>query len=203
MTTALALLDKGIDVEVYEQAPRPREIGAGLQIGANGSRVLTRLGLGPQLKRLGAAMNAVRMFDLRTDRAIHALPADPRDASAEAMTARYNGTFYQVHRPDLLGMLIDAVPEGVARLGEPVDFVDNDRGVIVNFESGHQACADLLIGADGIHPMVRRQMLGDDDPDFSHIVAWRALVPRERVADLNLARDCYVWLAPGRSAVAY
>jgi salicylate hydroxylase len=204
LTTALALLDKGIDVELYEQAPELREIGAGLQIGANGSRILARLGLGPQLERLGVPINAIRMFDLRTDRAIHAVPADAAEATSEAMTARYNGTFYQVHRPDLLGMLIDAVPPGVARLGQKaVAFVDDGDGVTVNFESGRQTHGDLLIGADGIHSMVRRQLLGDDEPDFSRIVAWRALIPREKVAHLNLSRDCYVWLAPNRSAVAY
>jgi salicylate hydroxylase len=204
LTTALALLGHGIDVEVYEQAPELREIGAGLQISANGSRVLTRLGLGPQLRRLGVAVNAIRMFDLRTDRVLHAVPPGPVEASSEAMTTRYNGPLYQLHRPDLLGMLIDAVPAGVARLGETaVDFVDDGEGVCVHFESGHQAWGDLLVGADGIHSMVRRQMLGDDEPDFSHIVAWRALVPRDRVAHLNLARDCFVWLGPSRSAVAY
>ena len=61
LTTALSLLDKGIQVEVYEQAAELKEIGAGLQIGANGSRVLTRLGLGPDLERLGVAIHAIEM----------------------------------------------------------------------------------------------------------------------------------------------
>ena len=53
LTAALSLLDRGIGVEVYEQAPALTEIGAGLQIGANASRVLARLGLGEQLDQLG------------------------------------------------------------------------------------------------------------------------------------------------------
>ena len=204
LTTALALLDKGIQVEVYERAHELREIGAGLQIGANGSRVLVRLGLGPQLTRLGVAINAIDMRDLRTDRPIHSVPADRSAATAEAMTARYGGTFYQVHRPDLLGMLSEAVPEGVTRLGEEaVDFADDGAGVSVSFQSGHQTRGDVLIGADGIHSMVRRQMHGGQEPDFSHTVAWRALVEREKVANLNLPQDCHVWLGPSRSAVVY
>jgi salicylate hydroxylase len=204
LTTALTLLAQGFEVEVYEQAPELREIGAGLQIGANGARVLARLGLGPQLERLGVAINVIDIRDLRTDRLIHSTPAHRSKGTSEAMTARYNGTFYQVHRPDLLGMLADAVPRDVTRLGEKaVGYVDDGAGVTVKFQSGIQTRGDVLIGADGIHSMVRRQMLGNDEPDFSHIVAWRALIPRQNVAHLNLGRDCYVWLGPGRSAVVY
>jgi salicylate hydroxylase len=204
LTTALALRDKGIEVEVYEQASELREIGAGLQIGANGSRVLARLGLGAELERLGVAINVIDIRDLRTDRLIHSTPADRSKGTSEAMTARYKGTFYQLHRPDLLGMLAAALPSGIARLGEKaVSYVDDGDGVTVQFQSGHMTRGDVLIGADGIHSMVRRQMHGDDQPEFSHIVAWRALVPREKLAHLNLARDCHVWLGPGRSAVTY
>src|ERR1700752_1570524 len=74
LTAALSLLDRGIGVEVYEQAPALTEIGAGLQIGANASRVLARLGLGEQLDRLGVAIRALDMRDLRTDRPIHSMP---------------------------------------------------------------------------------------------------------------------------------
>ena len=204
LTAALSLLDRGIGVEVYEQAPALTEIGAGLQIGANASRVLARLGLGEQLDQLGVAIQALDMRDLRTDRPIHSMPADRSLASADAMTSRHNGTFYQVHRPDLLAMLANALPEGVTRLGEKaIDVVDDGSGVTVNFESGRQARGDVLIGADGIHSVVRRSLHGEQELDFSHIVAWRALIPREKAAHLDLRQDCHVWLGPNRSAVVY
>ena len=205
LTAALSLLDKGIQVEVYEQAAELKEIGAGLQIGANGSRVLTRLGLGPHLERLGVAIHAIEMRDLDSDQPIHSVPAHRSEATPERMTARYHGTFYQLHRPDLLRMLADAVPEGVVRLGEKaVDFVDDGQAVTVTFESGHQTRGDVLIGADGIRSMVRAALQGGERAgQFSHIAAWRALIPRKNVAHLNLARDCHVWLGPHRSAVVY
>lgn len=205
LTTALSLLDKGIQVEVYEQAAELKEIGAGLQIGANGSRVLTRLGLGPDLERLGVAIHAIEMRDLHSDRPIHSVPADRSQATPERMTARYHGTFFQLHRPDLLGMLADAVPHGVVKLGEKaIGFVDDGQAVTVRFESGHQTRGDALIGADGIRSIVRRALQGGEhEAQFSHIAAWRALIPREKVAHLSLAQDCHVWLGPHRSAVAY
>jgi acetyl esterase/lipase/2-polyprenyl-6-methoxyphenol hydroxylase-like FAD-dependent oxidoreductase len=204
MTSALTLLDQGIEVELYERAPVLGEIGAGLQIGANASRILVRLGLGEQLKRLGVAAESLSMRDLRTDRLIHSIPPNPADASSDTMTARYDGTFFQVHRPDLLAMLAEAVPDGVTHLGErAVDFIDDGAGVTVDFESGRQDRGDVLIGADGIHSMVRTQLQGEQELDFAHIVAWRALIPRDKLSHLDLPQACHTWVGPHRSAVVY
>ena len=73
----------------------------------------------------------------------------------------------------------------------------------MEFESGHRARGDVLIGADGIHSLVRRHLFGEQELDFSHIVAWRALIPRERLAHLDLPLNCEVWLGAKRSAVTY
>jgi salicylate hydroxylase len=198
LTAALSLLDRGIEVEVHEQARRMTEIGAGLQISANATRVLTGLGLGGELERLGVPARRIDMRDLRSDRPIYSVPLGQQAAE------RYGGTFHQVHRPDLLTMLVDALPDGTTRLGErATGFVEDAGGVTVHFESGRQARGDVLIGADGIHSLVRRQLLGEQELEFARIVAWRALVPLARAAHLDLPADCHVWLGPGRSAVVY
>jgi salicylate hydroxylase len=192
MAAALSLQDEGIEVEVYERAPALTEIGAGLQIAPSAGRVLERLGLGAELERLAITMQRLQMHDLRTDRLIH------------SVSPNWGGRFYQVHRPDLLAMLSDALALGVVRLGErAVGFVEDADGVTVEFESGHRARGDVLIGADGIHSLVRQHLFGEQELDFSHIVAWRALIPRERLAHLDLARNCEVWLGAKRSAVTY
>jgi salicylate hydroxylase len=137
-------------------------------------------------------MQRLEMHDLRTDRPIH------------SVSPAWGGPFYQVHRPDLLGMLSDALPAGVVRLGErAAGFVEEAHGVTVEFESGDSARGDVLIGADGIHSRVRRHLFGEQELDFSHIVAWRALIPCERVAHLDLPLNCEVWLGAKRSAVTY
>src|SRR6266568_2358976 len=139
MAAALSLRNEGIEVEVYEQARALTEIGAGLQIAPSAGRVLERLGLGAELERLAITMRRLEMHDLRSDRLIHSVSPD------------WGGPFYQVHRPDLLGMLGDALPRGVVRLGQRADgFAEEAGGVTVEFESGHRARGDVLIGADGI-----------------------------------------------------
>jgi len=160
MAAALSLRNEGIEVEVYEQAPALTEIGAGLQIAPSAGRVLERLGLGAELDRLAITMERLQMHDLRTDRSIH------------SVSPNWGGPFYQVHRPDLLGILKDALPAGVVRLGErAVGFVEDADGVTVEFESGHRARGDVVIGADGIRSAVRRHLFGEQELDFSHIVA--------------------------------
>ena len=192
MAAALSLRNEGIEVEVYEQAPALTEIGAGLQIAPSAGRVLEGLGLGAELGRLAITMRRLEMRDLRSDRLIHSVSPD------------WGGPFYQVHRPDLLGMLGDALPGGVVRLGQrAAGFAEEAGGVTVEFESGHRARGDVLIGADGIHSRVRRHLFGEQELDFSHIVAWRALIPRGRLAHLDLPFNCEVWLGAKRSATTY
>jgi 2-polyprenyl-6-methoxyphenol hydroxylase-like FAD-dependent oxidoreductase len=108
---ALSLLGRGIDVEVYEQARQLTEIGAGVQMGADASRVLIGLGLGEQLARLGVLPRRVDLIDLRTDRCFYSVPVGPE------ATARYGAPYYQLHRPDLLDILVSALPTQVLHLG--------------------------------------------------------------------------------------
>lgn len=195
---ALSLLDRGIDVEVYEQARRMTEIGAGLQLAPAATRVLIGLGLGDEIARLGVLPHGVEFFDLRSDRRFYSVPVGPE------ATARYGAPYYQMHRPDLLGILATALPAGVLHLGERAESFDQDAdGVTVRFASGRETRGDVVVGADGIHSTVRRILLGDEQPDFSRIVAWRALIPRERLTGVELPRDCLCWLGPRRSVVVY
>lgn len=195
---ALSLLHEGIEVELYERTGEISEIGAGLQIAANASRILRRLGLGEALERVGVPARRVSMCDLRTDRELHVTPL------GKAGAARYGDAFYQVHRPDLLAMLANALPRGVVHLNErATGYRQDGSGVTVEFESGHTARGDVLIGADGIHSTVRRQLLGEQALEFARLVAWRSLIPAERVAHLGLEPDCHVWWGPDRSAVVY
>ncbi|MQA16031.1 MAG: alpha/beta hydrolase fold domain-containing protein [Pseudonocardiaceae bacterium] len=198
MAAALALLGEGVEVEVYEAAPELEEIGAGLQISSNAARSLQRLGLGDDLERVGVAAEAIDMRDLRTNELLHHTPL------GEAAAQRYGAGFYQVHRPDLLGMLVAALPAGIVHQGQRCVRVTQDaEGVTAWFESGRTASGDVVIGADGIHSVVRRQLLGEQGLEFSKIIAWRSLIPASRAAHLDLPPRCHVWWGPHRSAVVY
>jgi len=183
LATALALARRGAWVRLVEQAPAIEEVGAGLQITPNGTRVLRALGLSPE--SVG----------------VRALAIEPRDALTGRRIARFDlgragGGYYFVHRAELIDLLRHAVDDaGVPiRTGARAVAVTPD-GVML--DGGETLTADLVVGADGLHSIVRRHLLGDDTPFFTGQVAWRAIVPVEQEA---VAR---IWMAPGRHVVTY
>ncbi|MGH3562974.1 MAG: FAD-dependent monooxygenase, partial [Mycobacterium sp.] len=196
--TACALLHEGVDVELYEQAAQFGEIGAGLQISANAVRVLEHLGVGAALREVGVAAEAVEFRDLRTDELLH------HTSLAGSELGRLGAQFIQAQRPDLLDILVSRLPDDTVHLGERcVGFDESADRVTVFFESGRTAQGEVLIGADGIHSIVRDRMLGQQEPEFSKIIAWRALVPHDKLEHLHLEPKCHVWWGPQRSVVLY
>ena len=197
LTAALALLKRGIDVEVYEQAAELKEVGAGLQLSANGSRVFYALGLADELRRLSCEATAkeIRMWNTGETWPLFDLGA----ASIE----RYGFPYFTVYRPDLLEVLTDAVRRekpAAIRLGVKCETISlsGDR-VLMNgkFES------EALIGADGVHSRVRQELFGPDKPEFSGVVFWRGVVPMERLPQ-HMARSVGTnWIGPGGHVVHY
>jgi salicylate hydroxylase len=198
LTTALTLRHVGIDATVIEQSSAIGEIGAGIQISANGVTVLSRLGLEEPLAACAVRPESFEFLGLEDGEFLVSVLLG--DLHAE----RYGGRFYQVHRADLVDVLAGAVPAQTMRLGTRCVRVDQDAtGVAVTLASGEVLQADALIAADGIHSTVREQLHGFQDPTFGGFLCWRALVPAERLRGTALERRCYVWLGPGRSIVCY
>jgi salicylate hydroxylase len=198
LTAALSLLRAGYDVEVYERAAVLAEVGAGVQISPNASRVLHGLGLADALARTGVkplAWHQRRWDDGRTLL---------RTPLAEPLEATFGFPHYQMHRADLLAALATAVPAERIHLGHRlVDVVDRGSRVEARFANGATAEADVLIGADGIHSTVRRVLFGPDEPRFTGCVAYRGLVPEERLRERALEVTAQVWMGPGRHFVHY
>jgi salicylate hydroxylase len=198
LTAALALARAGIGVRIFEQAPALREVGAGIQLGPNGTRVLHRLGLEAPLARVAVrpARSELRRWD--DGRVLWSQPLG--DQIAEHFRAPY----YHVYRPDLLTVLATAVPAGVVRLNHRVTGITPcDDAVEVALADGSTARADAVIGADGIHSTVRAAILGPESPRFSGSTAYRGLVPVDRLGQLDLPRYGYAWLGPQRHFVHY
>src|SRR5262245_15207236 len=147
LTTALALLSRGIDVDVFEQAPRLGEVGAGIQISPNGTRVLLALGLEEELRAIAVAPLRKEIRHWRTGKTWNWY--DLGTASGQ----RYGSPHVLLHRGDLHGLLVDAVQKrkpGAIRLSHRCIGVTQHGGhVEVRFEHGEAACAPFLIGADG------------------------------------------------------
>ncbi len=198
LSAALSLLHAGFDVHVYEQASQLGEIGAGVQVSPNASRILHRFGLAEELASTGVkplAWHQRRWDDGRTLL---------RTPLAEPLEATFGFPHYQMHRADLLSALAKAVPAERVHLGHRLTgLVDHGDRVEARFAGGARAEMDVLVGADGIHSRVRRELFGPESPHFTGCVAYRGLVPADRLADLELEVTAQVWMGPGRHFVHY
>lgn len=201
LTAALALIRQGIGVDVYEQAPELKELGAGVQISSNGTRVLDALGLGAEAERLGVVVagKEIRLWSTGQTWKLFDLGA----VSIE----RYGFPYMMFHRGDLHAVLLDAIrrerPDAIHLDHKCVGLTQNADSVTIEFERGDPASAPLVIGADGVQSRVRLAVFGADRPEFTGIVAWRVLVPRERVPNgirLNVGTN---WVGPGGHCVHY
>jgi salicylate hydroxylase len=198
VAAALALARAGIDVEVLEREPVLGEIGAGVQISANGTKALRHLGLEPALPRVGIAPSLVSFADMTSGRELFRSPLGPEAAE------HYGAGFFQMHRADLLRLLADALPAGVVRLGARVTGVRlGEREVTALLDDGSEVHGDALVGADGLRSHVREVLLAPEQPEFIGTLGWRALIERSVAEPLGLERWCYAWLGPQRSMVVY
>ena len=202
LAAAASLLERGHQVRVYEQAPQLAEVGAGIQMSANAVKVLDHLGV---RARIEASAVRPKSFDFRrfdTGEMLHRLPL------GEAHEQKHGAPYFQIHRADLHNALREAVlaldPDAI-RLGAKAVGIDEDAGgVTVGLEGGSKAHGELLVGADGIKSAVRRHIVGADHPVFTGQVAWRCIVPVERIApELRTDIVSTIWCGPKNHAVTY
>jgi salicylate hydroxylase len=201
LTAALALLRRGFDVEVYEQTPTLGEIGAGFQVGANGACVLFSLGLEERLKAVYALPTGkeVRLWNTGQSWKLFDLGATSVD--------RYGYPYFMIHRADMHRILVDAVralKPGAIHLGKAAIGCDQTgSSATLQFADGGQASGDVVVGADGVHSPLRQALWGDSKPSFTGLVAWRGLIPAERLPE-RLRRPVGVnWIGPGGHIVHY
>jgi salicylate hydroxylase len=198
LVTALACRKAGIGVTLLEQAAALKEVGAGVQISSNGSAVLRELGLAAAVAAVAVRPVSFRVLSFESGEVIADFPLGPEAA------ARYGATFYQLHRADLLAILAEALPPGVLRLGARVVSIAQDAaGVGARLASGEEVRGDLLVGADGIHSAVRQALGITDDRKFSGKLVWRALVPADRIAQLDFKDRFYGYAGRDRMVWAY
>jgi salicylate hydroxylase len=196
LTLAILLARKGIPVRVFERAPVLAEVGAGLQISANASRILDGLGLGPEIDTAGVRTGDVRLLDGRADRLIGAMPLG-RDAEK-----RWGAPYRLIHRAALQRILADAAKkDGVdIKLGaEFLDFSETGGTVRATFQTAsgeEQIETPALVGADGVRSAVRTK-IGGGSLTFSGHLAWRALTKFSARAEIS------VWFGPGGHLVTY
>lgn len=201
LTAALALLKRGFDVDVYEQATALGDVGAGLQISANGTRVLYALGIGDEAAQLACAPSGkeVRLWNTGQSWKLF-------DLGAESVQ-RYGFPYFTVYRPDLHGVLANAVrrekADAIHLNARCIGFDADGDTVVLRFEDGNEAAGHALIGADGVHSRVRQGLSGADRPVFSGCMAWRGVIPIGRLPE-RLRRSVGTnWIGPGGHVIHY
>ena len=201
MAAALALLNRGHDVDVYEQAPELKEFGAGVQISPNGTRALHALGVLAQLRQLSCETSGKEVRLWNTGRTWKLF-----DLGTEAI-ARYGFPYVTVFRPDLLQVLVDAVrarkPDAIHLGRRAVGFTQQDGRATLRLDGGESVTGDALIGADGVHSVIRHALFGGDRPRFFGMIAWRGVIPIELVP-AHISRDKATnWIGVGGHVVHY
>ncbi|WP_131735827.1 FAD-dependent monooxygenase [Actinomadura roseirufa] len=199
LAAAAFLARAGLRCTVYEQAPVLKEVGAGLVVAPNAARLLRRLGVMEDL-----AGRAVRLdvgWEFRRWRDGTVLSAEDLATACERL---YGEHTYTVHRADLLEAIRRAVPAGTLRLGRRCVGLGTRGGrPLLRFAEGPPAGADVVIGADGVHSVVRAAIAGPRPAADSGVCAFRALVPSERAPEFALRPSQTLWIGPGHHLVHY
>jgi salicylate hydroxylase len=205
LVTALSLHQRGVAFHLFEQVAQLAEVGAGLQLSPNGTRVLIDLGLEAAMRRVvceaerkevrhGLSGQTWKLFDLGQD---------CRD--------RFGSPYWFVHRGDLqqvlLGALRERAPDAITvGVGVQSATAQGDH-LQVALSDGRSVSASAVLGCDGVHSKLRNALVPDDPVQFTGLMAWRGLVPMDRLpAHLRVSERHAIgtnWVGPGAHVITY
>lgn len=198
LTTAIACRRHGMDVTVLEAAPALKEVGAGIQISPNAMKVLRALKLENAVREAAFQPWSIEARMGESGRLVFDIPL------ANQSEARWGAPYLHIHRARYIEILAAQLPPQSLRMGAKLSAYEIlGQGVRVRLESGERIEADVLIGADGIKSVVRDQMFGPSKARFTGNVAWRAVVPMDRLGKDAPRPTACAWFGRGRHAVTY
>lgn len=204
LTASLTLAAAGFRAVILEREKKLEELGAGLQLSPNATRVLIDLGLEPILRPTIVAPEAVSIMTARTGKEVSRIPL------GDSAAFRYGAPYWLVRRPDLQSALLAKVadhPDIDLRLGAQFeDVATYAKGVTVVARkeiARHQETALALIGADGVWSAVRHQLFPEVRPQFTGRIAWRGTVEAAQLPREFNARRVQLWMGPNAHLVAY
>ncbi len=200
LNAALCLHKFGWDVGLLEQAPELGDIGAGIQISPNGMKILNALGLEEEVTAHCVAPRARQIRMGQSGRVI-------MTNSMADFKEKYGAPYLHIHRADLIEILQNAVEQrlpGAIKTGRTVvGYGQSGAKVHAKLDDDSEVAGDIVIGADGIKSAIRDQMLGPDRPRFTGNLAWRAVVPVEKLGRNIPLPAATIWLGEGKHAVTY
>jgi salicylate hydroxylase len=196
LAAANALARFGFQAEVFEQSRALGEIGAGISISSQAVKALRGIGLGEKLAAVGNASEGIQTRNMQTGEPLEFRPSP---------ASRYGAPHYFVHRADLLNALASGLDPATLHLDHRLTALEEGQsGVTLTFANGVTRQADIVIGADGVHSVIRRALYGDDNPTYTGQSVWRALLKGNDVPPEVLEPSASTqWWGPGCHLVSY
>ena len=195
LAAAATLLRIGMKVDIYEQAARFARVGAGIQMMPNSMKVLRGIGVEDRVRESSFKpfSHLNRAWD--TGRVLRELPM-PEEL--------FGAPYLCMHRADLTDALASAVPREFIHFNRKlVGLQERNRDVRLTFADGSAATADAVVGADGVHSLVRKLIVGPDEPIHKGRIAYRAVFPAARLAGRDLGPSRTKWWGEDRHIVIY
>ena len=195
LAAAATLRQAGIDVAVYEQAGRFARIGAGIQMMPNSMKVLRGIGVEDRLRGVAFAPFSHLNRDGYSGEVTRELPMPE---------SLYGAPYLCMHRADLHDALASAVPAEIIHLNKKLVGLEQKSGqVTLRFEDGSAATADAVVGADGVHSIVRDIVVGPDAPVHKGRIAYRAVFPSVLMGGFDIGPSRTKWWGSDRHIVIY
>jgi salicylate hydroxylase len=205
LTLALALRQRNIAADVFEQAPELTEIGAAVALSANATRELGRLGCLEQIAAVATQPTELVYRRWQDARRIAAHPV----RKDSAYRNRFGAPYFGIHRADLQRIHLQRILSSAhgstgLHLGHRlVDLVEEGDGLGLAFANGHFVRADLVVGADGVRSAVRRWVAGGEGTMYSGTSAFRGIVPVDRLPSLPDPQAIQFWMGPNAHLLHY
>ncbi len=201
LCAAYCLSRKGFRVLVLERGNTPLEVGAGIQLGPNATRVLRDLGILDPLLSHAVSPDAIAVRDGLTGKNLARIPL------SEYALKRYGAPYLVVHRADLhrtlYGLVASQSRSEILHGADVRGFTETGEQVDAELADGSAHSGRILIGADGLRSVIRRTLHNDGSGNATGEIAWRSLVPMEAVEGTFAHSETGLWIAPGGHVVHY
>ena len=201
LAAALRCASSDVAVQLFERAKAFSEVGAGIQIGPNVTRILKAWGLDQAVQSVAAFPDFLRV------RQAHSGAQTGQLRLGVTAVVRYGAPYATIHRADLHDLLLQALQgQGVAQLmlnQDVTGYAQQSEGVSVQLANGEKLMAKALIGADGLWSKLRAQMLGDGAPHFTGHLAYRAMLLQSELPAALRTHNVTLWMGPRLHVVQY
>jgi salicylate hydroxylase len=198
LAAAIALRQRSFECDIYEQAARMNDIGAGLNLSPNALKAFRALGVEEDMIAVGCRDELQHARNWKTG------AVTAQQSRLEGVVETYGASFLTIHRADVQNVLLSRIPAEHLHLGKScVSVVNMADGVQISFADGSIVEADCVIGADGIHSAVRDSLFGKQPPHFTDCICYRGLVPYDAAKHIIGVNNLNAWWGPHGHVVYY